>query len=198
MEKSLVGETHQKWAPCMPVFLVWGKGQPEELLYAAYTQRQKQRSVPWLLTAGILMQIYCLLVPRECNLLLSYILATVSLLLNVVLMIIYRYGRPMRPMLPYVVSLLLWLQVLASAAHRVGDAYDELLGWAIMFLYLALSSLPYSHFHQFLYSIMCIASYLVIQYINASILEKLPKDFLEQVCLHIIPYFFLNANEGTS
>lgn len=161
----------------------WGfTDREEEKLYSAYTQRQRQRAVPRLLATGALMQAFAVLVPGERDLSFAYASIAVALVANLILASAYVCVRTARSILNHVAWLVLWTQLLVSASRRLGDSYNELLGWAVVLQYFTLATLPLHHVLLILYSSISFCGYLLVQYYNASTSEtRLADDFYFQV-----------------
>lgn len=161
----------------------WGfKDREEEKLYSAYTQRQRQRAIPRLLLAGVLLQLFALLVPGERDVLFAYTSVAIALFLNLILASMYICIRTARPALIHIAWLVLWAQLLVSVSRRLGDSYNELLGWAVVLQYFTLAILPFHYLLLILYSILSFSAYLLVQYYNASTSEsRLAEDFFYQV-----------------
>lgn len=170
----------------------WGFTDLEdETLYSAYTQRQRQRAVPRLLATGALLQAFAALVPGERDLGFAYSSVMLAIVTNVILAGIYYFVRHARPVLNHIAWLVLWIQLLVSASRRLGDSYNELLGWAVILQYFTLATLPFHHLLLVIYSTVSFSAYLLVQYYNASTSEsRLPDDFCYQV-YHFIKYFHL-------
>lgn len=166
----------------------WGFADVEdERLYRAYTRRQRQRAVPRLLAAGALLQLWASLVPGERDLRTAYACTATALALNILLLALHCFVRRARPFLSHITWLVLWLQLLISASRRVGDSYNELLGWAVVFQYLTLAALPFHYLLLVLYSALSLVAYLLVQYYNVSKTEsRLPDDFTYQVCDYLL------------
>ncbi|CAG4968046.1 unnamed protein product [Colias eurytheme] len=141
----------------------------DEKLYLAYTQRQRQGAVLRWIALGLLLQIFIALVPGESNLEFAYASVVIAILINVSLAIVYALIRRARPALNHIAWFVLWVQLLISASRRVGDSYNELLGWAIVLQYFTLTTLPFHHLLLTVYSTISFSAYLLIQYYNASI-----------------------------
>lgn len=161
----------------------------EEKLYSAYTQRQRQRAVPRLLAIGALLQAFAAIVPGERDLSFAYASIAIALVANLILAAVYLFVRSARTLLNHIAWLVLWTQLLVSASRRLGDSYNELLGWAVVLQYFTLATLPLHHVLLILYSAISFCAYLLVQYYNASSSEsRLADDFYFQVIfiLHII------------
>ncbi|KAJ0181781.1 hypothetical protein K1T71_002503 [Dendrolimus kikuchii] len=182
MEKSV--QVKDLKTRCFWINLVppWGfTDVEEEKLYSAYTQRQRQRAIPRLLAIGILLQAFALIVPGERDLFFTYASVATSLLINLTLAAAYACVRRMRPVLTHMVWLVLWGQLLISASRRLGDSYNELLGWAVVFQYFTLATMPFHYLLLTAYSLLSFTAYLVVQYYNASTSEsRLADDFYFQ------------------
>ncbi|XP_075992192.1 adenylate cyclase 3 [Anticarsia gemmatalis] len=155
----------------------------EEKLYSAYTQQQRQKAVPHLLAIGMLLQAFAIVVPGERDLLFAYVSVMVASFANLTLGVVYTYVRAARPILNHVAWLVLWIQLLVSGSRRLGDSYNELLGWAVVLQYFTLATLPLHYLLLILYSTLSFCAYLQVQYYNACSSEsRLPADFyLQQV-----------------
>lgn len=154
----------------------------EEKLYTAYTQRQRHRAVPRLLATGALLQAFAAVVPGERDLRFAYTSVIMAMLTNLTLAAVYAFVRRVRPILNHIAWLALWVQLLVSASRRLGDSYNELLGWAVVLQYFTLATLPFHHLLLTFYSTASFAAYLLVQYYNASSSEsRLPDDFYFQV-----------------
>lgn len=161
----------------------WGfKDIEDEKLYCAYTQRQRQRAVPRLLAIGALLQAFAAIVPGERDLSFAYASVAVALVANIILAAVYVCVRPARQVLNHVAWLVLWAQLLVSASRRLGDSYNELLGWAVLLQYFTLANLPLHHLILVVYSSISLFGYLFVQLYNAEISEsRLADDFFFQV-----------------
>lgn len=188
MEKQMQARPLNKSACWICVVPPWGfTDREEEKLYSAYTQRQRQRAVPRLLATGALMQAFAVLVPGERDLSFAYASVAVALVANLILASAYVCVRPARTLLNHVAWLVLWTQLLVSASRRLGDSYNELLGWAVVLQYFTLATLPLHHVLLILYSTISFCGYLLVQYYNASTSEsRLADDFYFQVILQFI------------
>ncbi|XP_052747174.1 adenylate cyclase type 3 [Bicyclus anynana] len=155
----------------------------EEKLYLAYTQCQRQCAVLRLLFTGILFQIFAALVPGERDLHFAYTSVAVSLIVNLSLATIYAFIHRARSSLNHVTWFVLWTQLLVSSSRRLGDSYNELLGWAFVLQYFTLATLPFHYMILILYSTLSFVAYLLVQYYNASTAESRLADdfFLQQI-----------------
>ncbi|KAL4704044.1 hypothetical protein ACJJTC_001966 [Scirpophaga incertulas] len=177
MEKSTQQRTLNKiWACLVPP---WGfKDLEEEKLYSAYMQRQRQRAVPRLLGTGVLLQAFAIVVPGERNLLFAYCSVAIALLINLTLGVVYISIRSARPALNHIAWLVVWAQLLIGVSRRLGDSYNELLGWAFVLQYFTLATMPFNYLILCLYGVVSFTAYLLIQYYNASTSEsRLTEDF---------------------
>lgn len=200
MEKSAQARVLNKIYSCT-VCLVppWGfKDLEEEQLYTAYTHRQRQRAVLRLLAIGVLLQIFAIVVPGERDLAFAYTSVAIALLANLTLAAAYACIRPARSALNHIAWLVVWIQLLVSVSRRLGDSYNELLGWAFLLQYFTLATLPFHYLLLILYSILSPIAYLLVQYYNASTAEsRLAADFPYQVLfnLHcIFMYVLVDTN----
>lgn len=161
----------------------WGfKDLEEEKLYSTYTQQQRQKAVPHLLTIGVLLQAFSVVVPGERDMAFAYISIILASFANLTLVIVYTFCRSTRPVLNHVVWLVLWIQLLVSGSRRLGDSYNELLGWAVVLQYFTLATLPLHYLILILYSALSFSAYLQVQFYNAYTSEsRLPDDFYLQV-----------------
>ncbi|XP_021189256.3 adenylate cyclase type 8 [Helicoverpa armigera] len=182
MEKQMQARTLNKSACWICLVPPWGfTDREEEKLYSAYTQRQRQRAVPRLLATGALMQAFAVVVPGERDLSFAYASVAIALVANLILASAYVCVRPARRVLNHVAWLVLWTQLLVSASRRLGDSYNELLGWAVVLQYFTLATLPLHHVLLILYSSISFCGYLLVQYYNASTSEtRLADDFYFQ------------------
>lgn len=164
----------------------WGfKDIEEEKLYSAYTQQQRQKAVPHLLAIGVLLQAFAVVVPGERDLGFAYLSIIVALLANLTLGVVYSCIRPARPILNHIAWLVLWMQLLVSGSRRLGDSYNELLGWAVVLQYFTLATLPLHYIVLIVYSALSFSAYLQIQFYNACSSEsRLPDDFYLQVGIY--------------
>lgn len=160
----------------------WGfKDIEEEKLYSAYTQQQRQKAVPHLLAIGVLLQAFAVVVPGERDMTFAYLSILVASLANLTLGIIYTFIRSARPILNHVAWIVLWMQLLVSGSRRLGDSYNELLGWAVVLQYFTLATLPLHYSVLILYSVVSFSAYLQVQFYNAYSSEsRLPDDFYLQ------------------
>lgn len=183
MEKAV--QVKDLKSKCNQINLVppWGfLDLEEEKLYTTYTQRQRQRAIPRLLAIGILLQAFAIIVPGERDLFFTYASVATSLLINMTLSIIYAFARRIRPVLTHMVWLVLWGQILMSVSRRLGDSYNELLGWAVVLQYFTFATMPFHYLLLIAYSLLSFTAYLVVQYYNASTSEsRLADDFYFQV-----------------
>ncbi|KAL0849126.1 hypothetical protein ABMA28_013476 [Loxostege sticticalis] len=180
MEKSAQARVLNKiYSCCVCLVPPWGfKDLEEEQLYSAYTQRQRQRAVLRLLAIGALLQIFAIIVPGERDLLFAYTSVVISLLVNLILATAYACIRPARSALTHIAWLVVWTQLLISVSRRLGDSYNELLGWAFVIQYFTLATLPFHYLILIVYSILSPIAYLLVQYYNASTAEsRLAADF---------------------
>lgn len=161
----------------------WGFSlRQEEKLYLEYTKRQKQRAVPRLLAIGVLIQAFAALVPGERDLFFAYSSVIIALFANLTLAALYGCVRGARTAISHAAWIVLWAQLLVGASRRLGDSYNELLGWAVVLQYFTLAALPFQCFLMIIYSILSFTAFLLIQYYNASSSEsRLPEDFVYQV-----------------
>lgn len=183
MEKQMQARTLNKSACWVCLVPPWGfPDREEEKLYSAYTARQRQRAVPRLLATGALLQAFAALVPGERDLAFAYASVALALLADLLLACLYVCVRPARAALNHLAWLVLWTQLLVSASRRLGDSYNELLGWAVVLQYFTLATLPLHHVLLILYSTLSFCGYLLVQYYNASTSEsRLADDFYFQV-----------------
>nr|XP_026487706.1 adenylate cyclase type 8 [Vanessa tameamea]XP_026487708.1 adenylate cyclase type 8 [Vanessa tameamea]XP_026487709.1 adenylate cyclase type 8 [Vanessa tameamea] len=184
MEKSVQARTLKKSACWFCFVPPWRFSDlSEEKLYLAYTQRQRQRAILRLLAIGVLFQTFAALVPGERDLHFAYALMAVALIVNLLLTAIYAFISRARSALNHVAWFVLWMQLLVSASRRLGDSYNELLGWAVVLQYFTLATLPFHFMLLIIYSILSFAAYLAVQYYNASTAEsRLADDFyLQQI-----------------
>ncbi|KAM3959069.1 adenylate cyclase 3 [Aphomia sociella] len=182
MEKSMQPRTLNKCSCWVCLVPPWGfKDREEEKLYTAYTNRQRQRAIPRLLITGILLQAFAVIVPGERDLFFAYTSVAISLFANLTLATVYACIRSVRPVLNHVAWLVLWIQLLISVSRRLGDSYNELLGWAIVLQYFTLATLPFHYIVLIFYSVISFTAYLLVQYYNASTSEsRLAEDFCYQ------------------
>ncbi|XP_041973384.1 adenylate cyclase type 3 [Aricia agestis] len=157
--------------------------QSDEKLYLAYSTQQRQRAVLRLLGVGVLLQIFAALVPGERDLLFAYTSVAVGLMVNLLLAVVYALIRRARLALNHIAWVALWAQLLVSASRRLGDSYNELLGWAVVLQYCTLATLPFHCMTLIFYSSVSFVAYLLVQYYNAVTTEsKLADDFyLQQI-----------------
>lgn len=185
MEKSIEirrtrKTTYTLWLSIAPPFAF--KDKEDEKLYCEYTQRQRQRVVPRLLAIGALLQAFAAIVPGERDLSFAYASIAVALVANIILAAVYICVRPARQILNHVAWLVLWTQLLVSASRRLGDSYNELLGWAVVLQYFTLATLPLHHIILMFYSLFSFFGYILVQLYNARISESiLTEDFCFQV-----------------
>ncbi|XP_073941064.1 adenylate cyclase 3 [Choristoneura fumiferana] len=200
MEKSMQARALNKFSCWVCLVPPWGFADlKEEELYTTYTQRQRQRAVPRLLAAGVLLQAYAALVPGERDLGFAYTFLTLALLVNLTLAVVYVCIRPARLALNHVAWIVLWAQLLVSASRRLGDSYNELLGWAVVLQYFTLAALPFHYLLLILYSAISFTAYLLIQYYNAVISEsRLPEDFSFQQIANGLLLFGATLLGGTA
>ncbi|XP_026322026.1 adenylate cyclase type 3-like isoform X2 [Hyposmocoma kahamanoa] len=162
MEKA-AGDT--PWLRCI---LRWGFiDSEEERLYASYTQRQKERAVPRMLAIGILLQLFAVLVPGERDLSFAYGSVIIGIACNTLLAGLYALYRPVRTLLAHVTVVVLWAQLLVGASRRIGDSYNELLGWAAIVQYFTAAALPFHPMIQIFYNLVSFIAYIFVQYYNA-------------------------------
>lgn len=154
----------------------------EEKLYLAYTERQRQRAVLRLLGTGVLFQMFVAIVPGESNLYFAYASVCIGLVINLTLVALYAFLRRARYGLNHVAWFAIWAQLLVSVSRRIGDSYNELLGWAVVFQYFTIATLPFHYAVLLLYSIVSLTAYLLLQYLLALTTENRPPvDFFSQV-----------------
>lgn len=164
----------------------------EEKLYLAYTQRQRQRAVLRLIATGVLFQAFAALVPGERDLHFAYASVAVALIVNLILAVTYAFIYRARTALNHVTWFVMWIQLLVSVSRRLGDSYNELLGWAVVLQYFTIATLPFHYMILIIYSTLSFIGYLTVQYYNASTAEsRFADDFYLQVCKNFI-MFFLN------
>lgn len=161
----------------------WGFSlRQEEKLYLEYTKRQKQRAIPRLLVIGVLIQAFAVLVPGERDLFFAYSSVVIALFTNLTLAALYGCVRRARTIISHLAWFVLWAQILVSASRRLGDSYNELLGWAVVLQYFTLAALPFQCVLLITYTVLSFAAYLFVQYYNALSSEsRLPDDFICQV-----------------
>ncbi|VVC92950.1 unnamed protein product [Leptidea sinapis] len=145
------------------------KDPSDEKLYSAYTQRQREGAILRWISLGILLQIFVALVPGESNLDFAYGSVAIATVVNLSLLISYALVPRVRPVLNHVAWLAVWIQLLVSASRRIGDSYNELLGWALVLQYYTLTTLPLHHVLLILYSVISLLAYLLVQYSNSVI-----------------------------
>ncbi|CAH0603211.1 unnamed protein product [Chrysodeixis includens] len=181
MEKTTQAELTKSelWISLIPP---WGFPDVEdEILYCAYTHRQRQRAVVRLLAVGVLLQAFAAVVPGERDLAFAYASIAVAMVANIILAAVYVCVRPARTILNHVAWLVLWIQLLVHSSRRLGDAYNELLGWAVVLQYFTLATLPLHHAVLALYSTLSFIAYLLVQTYSAYITEgKITEDILLQ------------------
>ncbi|CAK1549837.1 unnamed protein product [Leptosia nina] len=141
----------------------------DEKLYLAYTQRQREGAVVRWISLGFLLQLFVIFVPGESDLKFAYSSVVIFTLLNISLSIVYAVVRKARPLLNHTAWLVIWIELLVSASRRVGDSYNELLGWAIVLQYFTLTTLPFHHLLLIAYSMITFTAYLLVQYYNAKV-----------------------------
>ncbi|KAJ2953569.1 hypothetical protein O0L34_g1172 [Tuta absoluta] len=182
MEKSVQEQEKNDCSFWICLVPPWGfTDLEEEKLYTAYTRRQRERVIPRFVAAGIFLQAFVAVVPGERDLRFAYASVVIAILANLTLAAVYAFARHTRPVLTHVAWLLLWVQLLVSASRRLGDSYNELLGWAVVLQYYTLASLPFHHLILTVYSSISFFAYLLVQYYNAVTSEsRLPDDFLYQ------------------
>ncbi|XP_072936989.1 adenylate cyclase type 3-like [Epargyreus clarus] len=180
MEKSVPPRSLKKRWMCL--FPPWRfTDLSDEILYSAYTRRLQQRALLRLLITGIMMQAFTSFVPGER--VLDYVFRPlfVEMLLNVVFLLLYFFAPNTRTPCTHIVWFVLWGHLIYSAARRVGDSYNEMLGWAVVFQYLTLATLPFHYILLIVYSVISSVSYILAQYYNAMASEgRLPEDFVSQ------------------
>ncbi|XP_063838835.1 adenylate cyclase type 3 [Ostrinia nubilalis] len=184
MEKSARARVLNKiYTGCGCLVPAWAfEDVEEEQLYSAYTHRQRQRAVLRLLAIGALLQIFAIIVPGERDLLFAYSSVVISLLINLVLATAYACIRPARSALTHIAWLVVWMQLLISASRRLGDSYNELLGWAFVIQYFTITTMPFHHFILMVYTCLSLTAYLMVQYYNASTAEsRFAEDFPNQL-----------------
>ncbi|OWR44922.1 putative Adenylate cyclase type [Danaus plexippus plexippus] len=182
MEKTVQNRTTEKCS-CWMVPPWRFSDLSDEKLYLAYTQQQRQRAVLRLIITGVLFQVFASLVPGERDLHFAYKSVAISLVLNLILAVIYALFRKARTALNHIAWITLWVQLLVSTSRRLGDSYNELLGWAVVLQYFTLATLPFHYILLILYSTLSLTAYLLIQYYNATTTEsRLAGDFyLQQI-----------------
>ncbi|CAG9566993.1 unnamed protein product [Danaus chrysippus] len=182
MEKTVQNRTTEKCS-CWMVPPWRFSDLSDEKLYLAYTQQQRQRAVLRLILTGVLFQVFASLVPGERDLHFAYKSVAISLVLNLILAVIYALYRKARTALNHIAWITLWVQLLVSTSRRLGDSYNELLGWAVVLQYFTLATLPFHYILLILYSTLSLTAYLLIQYYNATTTEsRLAGDFyLQQI-----------------
>lgn len=148
--------------------LRWGfVDSEEEKLYEYYTNLQKEGAVPRMLLIGTLLQIFATFVPGDRGLTYSYTSVMVGLVCNCLLSALHSKYRPGRNAFAHITLLALWAQLLVTASRRVGDSYNELLGWAIVIQYFTASALPFHPTTQIFYNAMSLIAYIFVMYYNA-------------------------------
>lgn len=166
--------------PFMIIMKKW-RQNPMEALFVTYSEHQKERAMPWLLLTGLLFNLYIALTPTSLS---SYYCAATGAVVNVIFGLMYRFLPAMRPWLPLLVYLDLWMQFFINAFLRLGDSQNEFLGWAVLYLYLSITSVPLHIVLQILLDLGIVAMYIILQYYNALIIygsTPFPQDFLIQV-----------------
>lgn len=161
----------------------WGFSiKQEEKLYLEYTKHQRQRAIPRFLAVGVLIQAFAALVPGERDWVFAYASMIVALFANCTLAGLYVCFEKARTIVSHFTWLLLWTQLLISASRRLGDSYNELLGWAMILQYFTIATLPFRVVTLTIYSLLSMTAYIFVQYSNACASEsKLPDDFTYQV-----------------
>lgn len=161
----------------------WGfKDGEDEKLYSAYTQRQRQRAIPRWLAAGVLLQLFTMVVPGERDLFFAYTLALLAIAINVSLYLVYAFIPHFRPIANHIAWVIVWIELLVSVSRRLGDSYNELLGWAVVLQYFTLATFPFHYVLLIVYSIISFSGYLYVQFYNACTSEsRLAEDFCYQV-----------------
>ncbi|XP_045542836.1 adenylate cyclase type 3 [Papilio machaon] len=182
MEKTMQAQSLNNntcWVCLVPP---WGfTDLSEEKLYLAYTERQREGAVLRLLAIGLLFQIFAAIVPGESNLYFAYTFVGIALLVNIILVVVYALVRRARYLLNHIAWLVIWAQLLISVSRRIGDSYNELLGWAVVLQYFTVATLPFHYVVLLLYSLLSLSGYILVQYYLAITTEKrLPEDFFSQ------------------
>ncbi|XP_013181061.1 PREDICTED: adenylate cyclase type 3 [Papilio xuthus] len=182
MEKTMQAQSLNKntcWVCLLPPWRFTDIS--EEKLYLAYTERQRQRAVLRLLATGLLFQIFAAIVPGESNLYFAYTFVGIAFLVNVVLLAMYAFVRRARYVMNHIAWLFIWAQLLISVSRRIGDSYNELLGWAVVVQFFTVAMLPFHYVILLLYSLLSLSGYLFVQYYLAITTEnRLPEDFFGQ------------------
>lgn len=161
----------------------------DEKLYLAYTQRQRQGAVLRWILLGMLLQIFVVLVPGETNLKFAYASVVIATLWNMSLALTYAFLPKVRPLLNHVAWLVLWVQLLVSTSRRIGDSYNELLGWALVLQYFTLTSLPFHHLFLIVYSVISFTAYLLVQYYISTVWkDEVEGDLTSQVRMHLLQF----------
>lgn len=184
MEKSVQARSSNKCSCWICLVPPWRFSDlSEEKLYLAYTQRQRQRAVLRLIATGVLFQVFAALVPGERDLHFAYASVAVALIVNLILAATYAFIFRARTVLNHIAWFVMWIQLLVSASRRLGDSYNELLGWAVILQYFTIATLPFHYVILIIYSTLSLIGYLTVQYYNASTAEsRFADDFYLQVC----------------
>lgn len=154
----------------------------DEKLFLEYTQSQKQRAIPRFIITGLFLQFYSALVPGELNFAIAYALTASAIIVNVSLLLLHYCLPSKRIIISHVTWFAIWAQLLVSAGRRVGDAYNELLGWAALLQHLTLATLPFNAPTLIVYSLLSMSAYIFTQYLNACDVEYVqPDDLFDQV-----------------
>lgn len=154
----------------------------EEKLYLEYTQRLRQVAVLRLLATGMLFQLFTALVPGEREIHIAFGSAFIFLAVNSFLSLIYIIFDRARSTLKHVAWFVLWAHLIWSSSRRLGDSYNELLGWAVVLQYFTIATMPLHYMLLIFYSALSFTAYLLVQYYNASTAEsRLADDFHLQV-----------------
>lgn len=184
MEKDTAVESGMKWTRFLKAVPPWGFADPrDEELYTTYTHRQRQRAVPRLLAVFTIFNFYVFLIPGETKYMVGLTTAAIGNTVNIILLIIFiTLPESGKTIASHYTWLCVWVLLLFNVSRRVGDTYNELLGWAVVMQYLTIAALPFHYIVIIIYSVLSLVAYLVVQFINAIQSEtSLPDDFLYQV-----------------
>lgn len=163
------------------------KDSEEETLFVSYNQRQKERAVPRMLAIGILLQVFAILVPGERDLSFAYGSVIIGIACNTLLVGLYAFYRNMRTLLAHIAVVVIWAQLLVGTSRRIGDSYNELLGWAVVVQYFTTAALPFHPMTLIFYNLVSFIAYIFVQYYNALTCEAyITLDFFFQVTTNSI------------
>lgn len=154
----------------------------DQKLFLEYTKTQKQRAIPRLIATGLLLQLFTVFVPGEIDFVVAYALTLTAVIANLTLLALHYCVPSKRTFISHITWFVIWAQLLVSALRRLGDSFNELLGWAALLQYLTIATLPFSAPTLLLYTHLSMFAYIFVQYWSATMFDsELPRDLYNQV-----------------